>query len=193
MFRERYPSQLFVVSNQGVSGERTDQGAKRLPGVLDLEKPQVVLILEGVNAGWVLSTSAQASSIRSMIVAARQREVDVILATVMPVRAEQFPSRPEWNPRIIALNTRIKEMAVEFDLGPVVDLHALFAANMQLIGSDGLHPTAEGQTQIAEAFRDEIVRRYDQSSLDEARDGREPIERSTTSLRFSTMRSADGP
>ena len=31
---------------------------------------------------------------------------------------------------------------------------------MHLIGADGLHPTVEGQTRIAEAFRDEIVRRY---------------------------------
>ena len=28
------------------------------------------------------------------------------------------------------------------------------------MGSDGLHPTVEGQTRIAELFRDEIVRRY---------------------------------
>jgi hypothetical protein len=37
-----------------------------------------------------------------------------------------------------------------------------------------LHPTAEGQTHIAEAFNDEIVRRYDV--------------RSTTALRAPAMR-----
>ncbi len=185
MFRERYPSQIFVVSNQGVSGERTDQGAKRLPIVLDEEKPEVLLLLEGVNAGWTLSTSAQVSNIRTMINAARARGVEVILATVMPVRAEQFPTRPDWNPRIVALNARIKDLAAEFNLGPVVDLDAIFAANMQLIGVDGLHPTAEGQTRIAEAFRDEVVRRYDVKSTLGARP--EPVEGSTSSLRFSTM------
>ncbi len=35
---------------------------------------------------------------------------------------------------------------------------------MNLLGADGLHPTIEGQTRIAEAFRDEIVRRYDNKS-----------------------------
>ena len=43
--------------------------------------------------------------------------------------------------------------------------------------ADGLHPTVEGQTRIAEAFRDEIVRRYGSDM-------------STTSFRFSTMRRA---
>ncbi len=51
----------------------------------------------------------------------------------------------------------------------------MFDANPELIGADGLHPTIEGQTRIAEAFRDEIVRRYGS-------------DKSTTSFRFSTMR-----
>ncbi len=174
MLVSRYPSQTFVVSNQGVGAERTDQGARRLPGVLDAEKPEVVMILEGTNAAWLLSTSTQAASIRSMITSARDRGVDVIIATVMPIKAEQFPSRPEYAPRIIALNERIVQMASEFNIGPVVDLYALFHANMHWLGSDGLHPTLEGQTHIAEAFNTEIVRRYDV--------------RSTTALRFPAMR-----
>ncbi len=61
------------------------KGAARLPALLDAEKPEVVLILEGVNAVWIRSTSAQAENLRSMVTAARDRHVDVILATVMPV------------------------------------------------------------------------------------------------------------
>ena len=176
MLRERYPSQSFLVSNQGNSGEHLGDGAIRLPSVLAAEKPEVVLILEGVNAGWFRSTTLQAANVRTMLTAAREQGVAVIIATVMPVRAEQFPSRPEWNPRIVALNVRIKQLAAEFDVAPVVDLYALFASNMHLIGIDGLHPTAEGQTEIAQAFRDEIVRRYDN--------------RSTMSFGLSTMRRA---
>ena len=59
------------------------------------------------------------------------------------------------------LNDRIFQLADEFGLGNVVDLFALFQSNMHLLGADGLHPTEEGQTRIAEAFRDEIVRRYE--------------------------------
>ena len=61
------------------------------------------------------------------------------------------------NARIQALNLRIKQLAVEFNLGPVVDLYSLFESNPQLLGMDGLHPSAQGQTRIAEAFAEEIV------------------------------------
>ncbi len=160
MLTQRFVGQTIVVSNQGISGERLDQGALRLPAVLENEKPEVVLILEGVNAVWIRSTSAQAANIRSMVTAARDRHVDVILATVMPVT-------PEWEndnhlgsmSRIRALNGRIFDLGAEFQV-PVVDLFSLFEANMHLIGQDGLHPTVEGQTRIAEAFADEIARRY---------------------------------
>ncbi len=157
---QRYVGQTIVVSNQGISGERLDQGAARLPALLDAEKPEVVLILEGVNAVWIRSTSAQAENLRSMVTAARDRHVDVILATVMPVTTEWENDRhPGSMSRIRALNRRIFDLAAEFQL-PVVDLFSVFEANMHLIGQDGLHPTVEGQTRIAEAFADEIARRY---------------------------------
>jgi hypothetical protein len=50
--RQRYPAQEIVVFNSGRGAEHTGQGAQRLPGVLDAEHPQVVLILEGINASW---------------------------------------------------------------------------------------------------------------------------------------------
>ncbi len=170
--RQRYPAQEIVVLNRGVGGEQTTRGATRLPGVLDADHPQVVLILEGINASWALTVNRQADAIRSMIVTSQQRGVDVILATVMAVT-------PEWEAnghagailRIKELNARIKQMAAEFKLGPVVDLYALFEANPQLLGVDGLHPTAQGQTRISEAFAEEIVRRYDMPSADEGSSG----------------------
>ena len=175
MLLERYPSQAFVVTNRGTGGENTRKGLIRVPGVLDADKPDIMLLLEGVNASWLLTTSEQASNLRSMIVAAQQRGVGVIIATVMPVT-------PAWEAdghvgamaRIRALNPRIFQIAADLNIAPVVDLYSLFDSNMQLIGKDGIHPTPEGQTRIAEAFRDEIVRRYDNTSA--------------TSLGFFTLR-----
>ena len=179
MLGQRYPSQPMGVSNQGVSGEHLGEGAARLPGVLDAERPEVLLLLEGVNAVWIRSTNTQAANLRTMITSARQRGVEVIIATVMPVTASwEAYGHVGSMARIRALNARIVQLAAEFNLGPVVDLFALFEANPQLIGSDGLHPTAQGQTRIAEAFREEIVRRYDV--------------RSTSSLGFRTMSLIDG-
>jgi lysophospholipase L1-like esterase len=176
LLRQGYPTQTIEVLNRGVSGERTDRGALRLPGELEAHKPEVLLLLEGVNAVWLLSTSRQADAIRSMIQSARQRNVDVIVATVMPVSAEwEADNHRGAMSQILALNERIKQLAAELNAGPLVDLFSLFEANMHLLGADGLHPSIEGQTRIAEAFRDEIVRRYDNKS--------------TMSLRFFQTRS----
>ena len=164
ILQQRYPTQTVEVINRGLSGERSDRGAQRLPGVLDADKPEVVLLLEGVNAVWLLTTSRQADAIRSMIQSAQQRNVDPIVATVMPVSSKWEADHPGSMSRIRALNDRIKRLAVELNTGPVVDLFAIFDSNVNLLGADGLHPTIEGQTRIAEAFRDEIVRRYDNKS-----------------------------
>jgi len=172
MLRERYPSQLFVVSNQGVSGEETREGARRVSSVLESEKPQVMLLLEGINNINALPTTTQASALRTMIVEAQSRGVDVIIATVMPVSPTWRSYQPGNTPsKIQALNTQIFALAAQYNLGSPVDLFAIFQAEPTLLGIDGLHPTVEGQTRIAEAFRDEIVRRYDvRSSLGAARD-----------------------
>jgi len=96
-----------------------------------------------------------------MIVMSQQRGVDVIPATVMAVSEEwEADGHAGAIARIKDLNARIKQMAVEYKLGQVVDLYAIFDANLNLLGADGLHPSAEGQTRISNAFGEEIVRRY---------------------------------
>jgi lysophospholipase L1-like esterase len=161
MLAERYPTQMFVVFEQGKPGEKTTEGVKRLPSVLDANQPEVMLLLEGVNAVRELSTTSQVNALRNMILIAQGRNVEVIIATLMPISPDREEDHPGTAPKISALNARIFQLADEFGLGNVVDLFALFQSNMHLLGADGLHPTAEGQTRIAEAFRDEIVRRYE--------------------------------
>ena len=162
MLRLRYPTQEIIVSNQGKGGEQTNQGVLRLPGLLDTEKPEVVLLFEGINAIRTLSAARQEQYLQTMITDAQKRYSEVLLATVMPVAQDgKLQPAAEYMTAIRALNTRIFQLADRNGLGNVVDLFALFDANMHLLGADGLHPTVEGQTRIAEAFRDEIVRRYD--------------------------------
>jgi lysophospholipase L1-like esterase len=161
MLLQRYPSQAFTVVNSGKGGEDTREGARRLPSVIEAEKPEVLLLLEGINHINELTNDRQVSALRTMVAEAKDRGVDVIIATVMPVTPAFSQYRSTTVPKIRALNERIFDIANEFSLGNVVDLFALFEANPGLIGRDGVHPTAEGQTRIAEAFRDEIVRRYE--------------------------------
>jgi lysophospholipase L1-like esterase len=108
-----------------------------------------------------------------MIVASQQRGVDVILATVIA-------ATPQWEGRRSrgrhcahqrAHNARIKQMAAEFKLGPVVDPVRAVRRQSAADGSDGLHPSALGQTRISEAFAEEIVRRYDVPSADQSSSG----------------------
>lgn len=190
---QRYPTQPIVVINRGQSGEETREGAARVASVLDADRPEVMLLLEGINNINALATSIQASALRTMILEGQRRNVDVIIATVMPVSPTWRHYQPgNTSSKIQALNSQIFALAAQYNLGSPVDLFAIFQAEPTLIGSDGLHPTAEGQTRIAEAFRDEVVRRYDAKSTLEG--GRpERVERSTTSLRFSTMGPIDGP
>lgn len=177
LLRSLYVAQEILVANRGVGGERTNQGAVRLPGELDAMKPEVLLLMEGINAVNSLSAFRQEQALQTMITDAKIRNVDVLIATVMPVAPNgKLQPASEYNEAIRELNRRILHLAITNDLGNVVDLSALFEANMHLLGADGLHPTVEGQTRIAEAFRDEIVRRYDNSSS------------TSTSLRFSRLR-----
>jgi lysophospholipase L1-like esterase len=177
MLLERYPSQSIVVMNEGKGGEDTREGARRLPQVLASAQPEVVLLLEGIN-NLGASTATQANALRTMIKDSQSRGVDVIIATVMPVQPAWRQFQPGVTlPKIEALNDQIFAMASEFHVGPPVDLYGLFEANPHLIGADGLHPSLEGQTRMAEAFRDEIVRRYGSDAM-------------RTSLHFSAMRRA---
>ncbi len=164
---------------RALAGKPRAGGARRLPSVLQADNPEVLLLFEGVNNVNGLSTATQASALRTMIVEARSRGVDVIIATLLPMLPSSRVYQPGTPAKIKALNAEIVSLAAQHMLGPPVDLFAIFDASPQLMGADGLHPTAEGQTRIAEAFRDEIVRRYDL--------------RSTTSLRFPTIRRINEP
>jgi lysophospholipase L1-like esterase len=160
MLQQRYPTQSVVVVNQGVSGDDTRDGVRRLPSVLDSDRPEVLLLQMGINTINQLPTSTQVSNFRTMITMAQSRNVDVIIATVMPMLPTNKNYQPGTPGKVQALNTEIFTLALQYHLGPPVDLFSIFDANPELMGADGIHPSIEGQTRIAEAFRDEIVRRY---------------------------------
>ena len=49
MLAERYTDQRPVVSNQGVGGERAEDGVSRFVRAIRNENPEAVLLLEGIN------------------------------------------------------------------------------------------------------------------------------------------------
>jgi acyl-CoA thioesterase I len=174
MLRSKYFGQEVVVTNRGFGGDTAARGAEKLPGILDAETPEVLLLQHGTNGLLASTVAGRANSLRDMVTAARQRNIDVVIANLLPVGPPHTNSRPTKPAAIIDLNKRIVSIAAEFGIGPPLDLYSIFVAGPNLIGVDGLHPTREGYTRIAEAFRDEIVRRYENKS--------------TMSPRLSTMR-----
>ncbi len=160
MLHAQYPTQDIVVLNRGWGGEETDEAVLRLTGVLNTDRPEVMLLLEGINGITRISPSSTARNLRRMVAAARQRQVEVLIATVMPVGSSREARRPGTNGRVRELNGRIAQIAAEFQLGAPVDLYTLFQTDSSLLGMDGLHPTATGYTRIAELFREAIVQRY---------------------------------
>jgi lysophospholipase L1-like esterase len=162
ILRSRYPAQDVTVANAGFGGEVPADGVARLPGVLDAEHPEVLLLQEGTNGLTTARVTSYGNHLRTMVSLARQRDIDVIIATLLPVGPPHTDSRPTKRDAILQLNRRIESIAAEFGLGPALDLYAAFEDNPGLLDIDGLHPTRAGYTRIAELFADEIIRRYDQ-------------------------------
>lgn len=160
MLRTRYPAQEIVVVNRGWGGEEPDEGVLRLPGVLDADQPEVLLLQEGTNGLTTARVSSYANHLRTIVATARQRNVDVILANLLPVGPPHTNTRPTKAAAVRELNRRMDLLAVELGIAPVLDLYAAFEADPSLLAIDGLHPTRQGYTRIAELFADEIIRRY---------------------------------
>ena len=158
----RYSMQDVSVQNEGVGGETSDQGARRLPGVLSARSPEVLLLLEGVNdlaLGDSSRVSGVIANLRRMIQTARGRGVQVFLGTLLP----EIPggSRTGALPLIVPVNDQIRALAASQG-ATLVDLYQAFIGmERTLIGEDGLHPNPAGYQKIAQTFFDAIRMRLE--------------------------------
>jgi lysophospholipase L1-like esterase len=153
----RYTSQAITVDNRGVPGERVDPGAARLSGLLGSRAYDAVLLLEGVNdlyADGQAAVGGIVSAARFMANDARSRGVQPFVATFPPQRLSgTLGGRAALVP---GLNAGIRAMAQTQGF-LLVDLEAAFGNDIsQLIGPDGLHPTAAGYARIADTFFDAL-------------------------------------
>ena len=158
---ERYPDQAFTIVNAGLGGENTMTGRDRLPGVLDTYRPEVLLLLEGINELDYLGATKVASDLEKMVALGLSRGADVLLATLTPVGNVRERQRPGTRAAVQELNAKIRQIAQNRNLGPVVDLFSVFKREPSLLGRDGLHPTAAGYQAISDAFLEAIVLRWE--------------------------------
>jgi lysophospholipase L1-like esterase len=137
--------------NRGISGQTTPQMLLRFRQDVIKLKPRVVVILAGTNdiAGNTgpVTQDMIMDNLKSMAELARANDIAVVLCSVLP--AYDYPWRPGLNPKekIPALNTAIREYALENDL-VFLDYFSAMANNMNgmdpELAADGVHPTKKG-------------------------------------------------
>lgn len=155
MLTGRYTVQSndIVVTNAGISGETAMDGSVRFPGVFSSVRPDVVLLLEGVNdinQFGPAFLSRTVAYVETMAKEARGRGARVFVASLTPPRPGGHNSVDPIH--IIEFNNRLRAMAA--GEGAVwVDLHSALSTNLTTyIGVDGLHPTEAGYRRMAEEF-----------------------------------------
>jgi len=166
----RYTSQMVSVTNEGKAGENVATGSARLPGVLDKTEPEVLLLLDGFNdllaAGRKGTFDTEipriAGELEDMVKEGRSQNASVLLAT-LPA-GDPAGCRGQGAPGIPALNDRIRRIAAD-EGATLVDLYGgLGGSPTGVIGIDGLHPTDDGYTKMAQVWFDAIRGAFEQPS-----------------------------
>ncbi len=128
------------VVNSGVPGEVTGEGLSRLPGVLEREKPALLILCHGGNDLLRrLDQQQTATNLRAMIRLAQERGVAVVIIAV--------PSPG------LALSPPLfyRETAAEMGL-PVEEDALTVVLSDGSLRSDYIHPNAAGYRRLAESI-----------------------------------------
>jgi lysophospholipase L1-like esterase len=145
-----YPEQLKrmiarKVVNEGVPGEISAEGARRLPALLDKYEPDLVILCHGGNDLLrKLDKQQLRDNLRRMFEAINQRGIPVVMIAVP-------------RPGLLLSDADIyQELAQELNIPLVEDILGELLANRQF-KSDQIHPNAEGYRKLAEAVADKLI------------------------------------
>jgi lysophospholipase L1-like esterase len=151
--RARYPAQASAIDvvNGGWPGEWAQDGAKRLEQLLPAVRPDVLIVMEGLNdlaSSLERGVGPAANAIDRMAKEARGRGASVMIATVPPSRP---PGDHAVDDHLIQqLNALIRGVAAG-EGAVLVDFYAGMNKDVaRYIGADGLHPTEAGYERMAE-------------------------------------------
>lgn len=155
----RYRMQRPEVVNEGVPGEEASVAVMRFRDVLLMHQPDIVILMEGTNdlltqqVGMMRARDA----LRAMIQEAKRQDRRVLLSTIIPQRmnGSRVPPRDPFAVWVQPLNDEIRKLATEENVA-LVDMWAVFNANMSLIGEDDVHPTQLGFEVMADTFFEAI-------------------------------------
>ncbi len=156
--RSRYASQAadIVVSNAGQGGERLVDGVLRFENAFAAHRPEVVLLMEGINDLGSAGPDISTTLLQFMAQHAMSRNARVFVASMLPTVPGRRRSQPVAD--LVAFNERIQQMCLQ--QGAVfVDLYNLLLPEAEsVIGVDGLHPSDAGYRRIADVFLTVIAR-----------------------------------
>jgi lysophospholipase L1-like esterase len=155
MLQARYTAQTatLTMTNSGAPGEWAEDGARRLPGILASQRPEVVLLMEGINELGALGSpgiSRAIAALDTMAKEVRNRGARLFLATVAPTRPGGKTPIPAS--QIMALNDRIRVLALG-EGAVLVDVYPVLNQELdRYVGVDGLHLNEAGYQKLAELF-----------------------------------------
>ncbi|MFO7666077.1 MAG: arylesterase [Desulfobacterales bacterium] len=144
---ESYPAVLERlvgrrVVNSGVPGEVTSEGLSRLPGVLEKERPALLILCHGGNDMLRrLNKQQTADNLRAMIRLAQERGIAVVIISVPSPGLALSPP------------TFYRETAAEMKI-PIDEKTLTIVLSDSSLKADYIHPNAEGYRRLAESIAD---------------------------------------
>lgn len=143
----RYASQSITVLNEGKGGERVVDGVGRAQSVINANRPEAVLILDGYNDLGLgdAGIDPAIAAVTTIAKDARFRGARVFIGTLTPPPVGV--NRGLSNTTITRYNAKLRDVA-RGENAVLVDVYEAFAANPNAYNSDdGRHPneaSAEG-------------------------------------------------
>jgi len=172
MLRTYNAGQAFSVRKRGEPGEWAAQGESRLtseltelagPSVPVNERPQVLLLLEGVNdMNNGVSATRAAASVAQMVQIARTFNLTTLVATMPQTYRRESTGSENSRDKIVPFNNEVRRLVGGLQNVRIVDLYSAFGTNAYgtLIGIDGLHPTPAGYDLMAQQFHAAILQQF---------------------------------
>lgn len=157
----RYSTQTIHVFNGGVGGKRLSEDLDRLAALLDQDKPDVLVILEGANdlkADATIDDTINALS--RLVTLGMKHGAKVIVATLPPENAEG--ARGNAAPRIPLFNDAIVKK-VPSTGATIVDVYPTLTP--QHVAADGLHLIEAGNQIVADDVFEALKKLFEISGL----------------------------
>ena len=147
------------VLNRGVNGERSDQIRARFDGDVAAARPDLVIVIAGVNDVYQGRPAESVThELEAIYDAARRAKLPIVAGSIIPYNT----ATSDQNARMHAVNAWIRDYAGRHADMAFADTRAAAAApgrpDHLLSSPDDLHPSPEGYKAMAQALEPAISR-----------------------------------